>query len=67
MELGIYFGPSDDQLESHLLPCPDDAEFDALPAGSSVGVWGMLVAYDHEIRALKRRIKELEKLHGKRD
>ncbi len=67
--------PTDQQLETHmrpqgdpldtfspadLPPYPDDADFDAPPAGTSVGVWGMLVAYDHEIRALKRRVKTLE-------
>ncbi len=63
MELSMYHGPTDEQSEVHLPPCPDDADFDAPPAGSGVGVWGMLVAYDHEIRALKRRVKELEEIH----
>lgn len=53
--------PRDAQLEAHLPPQPDDADFDAPPAGASVGIWGMLVAYDHEIRALKRRVAALEK------
>ncbi len=67
MDMNMYFGPTDEQLEAHLLPYLDDADFDAPPARAGVGVWGMLVAYDHEIRALKRRVKKLEQLHGKQD
>ena len=58
--------PTDAQLEKHLLPCPDDADFDAPPVmGQRFDIWEIVMAQGKEIMVLRRRVKKLETLHGK--